>query len=149
MKCSLTHICIGICSVCRYLCIQQNTGEAHKAKSLSFELKNIPLFMMRYGSKEQTFGKIWCKQVDFHFLIKLIELYSPWKNDFERKSPCVRCLLLELPDISRMTSWSWKLIYTLHLHSVNSIYSLDGKVPKTYMSRETNDWQFCKPAWYK
>ncbi len=35
-------------------------------------------------------------------------------------------------------------------HSANSVYCLDGKVPKTYMSRETTDIsQFCKLAWYE
>ncbi len=34
-------------------------------------------------------------------------------------------------------------------HSANSVYCLDGKVPKTYMSGETaNISQFCELAWY-
>ncbi len=37
----------------------------------------------------------------------------------------------------------------IHSHSANSVYLLDGKVPKTYMSGETADIsQFCKLAWY-
>ncbi len=34
-------------------------------------------------------------------------------------------------------------------HSTNSVYCLDGEVPKTYMSGETADIsQFCELAWY-
>ncbi len=34
-------------------------------------------------------------------------------------------------------------------HSVNIVYHIDGKVPKTYMSRETAEIsQFCELAWY-
>ncbi len=37
----------------------------------------------------------------------------------------------------------------IHSRSINSVYCLDGKVPKTYMSRESADiGQFCELAWY-
>ncbi len=37
----------------------------------------------------------------------------------------------------------------IHFHSVNSVYRLDGEVPKTYMSGETADIsQFFELAWY-
>ncbi len=88
------------------------------------------------------------KLVDAHCQLKQTELYSPWQNAAKREineleNDSGRKMLVS---VAPRQLWDncLELEAFICSRSTNTVYHLDGKVPKTYMSSESTDTgQFC------
>lgn len=128
-------------------------GIAHKALSFMFQCKGVLPSMVIDGSKEQTLGKFCPKLVDTHCQLKQTEAHFPQQNSAKReikelkKGSGGKMLAPGAP--RRLLDDCLELDAYMRSHSTNTVYHLDGKVPKMYMPGETADIsQFHKFAWY-
>ncbi len=118
-------------------------GEAHEALSLMFQREGVLLSLVMDGSKEQTLGKFGWKLVDAHCQLKQTKPYSPWQNAAKREIKKLKKesghKMLTSGALQRLWDNCIELESFIHSHSTKNVYHLDGKVPKTYITRETAD----------
>ncbi len=115
----------------------KSKGESHEALSLMFQREGVPPSMVMDGLKEQTLGKFRRKLVDTHCQLKQTEPYPHWQNAPEgeikelKKGAGQKMLLAGAP--RQLWDNCIELETYICSHSVNSVYRLDGEVPKTYI----------------
>ena len=122
-------------------CPMSCKDEAHEDLGLLFTREGVPPKMIVDNAKEMKLEEFARKCKEAYCYLQSMEPYSPWSNSAEHeiralKNGAARKLTRSGAPCHM---WCFTLDYEsyVHLHTAHDIYRLDGRVPETVVSGET------------